>query len=294
MIIDSLTDKSSINIDELTVPGEETESGFTFDPRTEINENDRLEALSLVFRERADALRLKSLRLDWLGSLRGFGNVARDLKFFFPERADHLPLDSEIMGLFEECFFSKELFGLEMASLAKNLFPESATLAKFQVGFFNASMEARLRNVLVREGGVRLVMGEAAIRQVEVKIYQPVGIDQRQWGEVLGKLREYRSSPDNGDLVGYVELAANAIIAFPQKKKDLGLDRAIWRKIQAGLNEFRGTGQWREFFDLAYYATILAADEVKITSEKGLEAVLPKSEIRVSEQTPPMPVKRAF
>lgn len=304
MIIDSLTDKSAIDIDKLAIPDVKTESFPTFDPRTELEENSWEGARGALYFFRNQALNPELVRTGTrLRHIESFGDLARQLKYFFPEKAGELPLDGQIFNAFKDNVNhvniggseSLEGLSLKIAASARYLFPNRALgIERGKDSEFGEIMIGSLRRL--RNGGSwhNYIAQVVSAKQYFDGGYEAEPLVDREWAEVAHMLELDRLNIGGDVSEILVPFMANIKLVFPERAGDLGLDKKLWQEMRERLELVKKMRVWEKYFALAYYMTILAADEAKITPDGGIEVVMPKPEPEMQEKIPEMPVKRVF
>lgn len=296
MIIDSVADKTGIDISKLAVPEVKTESLPTFDPASDITEKAWEGGLAELSDFRGKALPSGG-RKDHHSQLLNYGRLARDLKFFFPENEAKFSFDEEILAVFKEALPAPGLFWNrpELSSIAKYLFPEKAWQ-------FSEKSSSMVGEVMV--GQVQSAREIGSWRHflpmaLEVKQFFDDGfnlspLSDQEWVKFRQYLARMGWGTNFSTFADFTEQLAAVRLLFPERYADLNLNKETWQRARRMLKGTERTELWAEFFKAAYYMTILAAEEASITSDGKIKVVMPKQKQDLAEKIPNMPIKRAF
>lgn len=294
MIIDSLTDKSSIDIDKLAIPEPVKEREAIFDQKKDLFPGDWDRAnkhLAELRQDVFDNFENEEYVLHW-------ANFVADLLMLAPERREEFGIDE---GMRQILFRRAEIASgepldwvlfLRLSFAAKILYPsdvDSLHLNDGKLEKITAALDDELDLVPFPEDFAELVIFASCL-------FPDARKDLLTVDEFLEQsLRESLKEPLDADSEDWRDVSTVATclkILFPEKSQELSrYDRAMMKEE---LRMLRGYSEIGYFFKLAVNMNILAADVARITPEGKIEIIRDKKDSDMAEKIPEMPVKRAF
>lgn len=296
MIIDSLADKTGINISELTIPSVEVGDYLTFDPKVDIKEEYREKALIFLNGNRFLAQdKLNGDGLQRMYFLRFF-ELARALNYFYPNQVMELFFGKETVDAYKRVLnWDLGTVSLRTAALAKFLLPE------YKLEIPDEKKIAVRENVISEFATARRLgvwypfMSDAvAAKQLFTEGLKVGPLTENEWLDLATELNSHRFNNEGNHLDEFIRMAADVKLLFPERVAELNIDKATWQRLRQRLNYFVTLGSYWDFFKIAYPMAILAAEVARITSKGEIELLMPKPKQDLQEKIPEMPVKRIF
>lgn len=279
MIIDSLTDKSAIDLNRLTTPEPIKEAEMYFDPEREISDEDI---------ENGVAMAGKGYYFD-------LAQLAGDVGVMFPTKVSRLKIsqaDWKTMVSLGRTIKSRGnlRMALKRFSLMKLAFPNRIRELGLDGSFYDKVMEFfawdRLRSGGPRSEGTEMACYLTILYPEKFLIDYP-GI---RWAKDSPFMRQLKG--DVNERESFAINAANVRLVDEQSFKELKVYE-VWESLLRRLHELKTEGELLVFFQMARALDIIAADSAKIT-DKGIEIVRKKPKEDMQEMVPPMPVRRDF
>lgn len=304
MIIDSLTDKSGINIADLTVSEVKTEAFATFDPEIDVSAEDLKSGIEVYVNYRNNLL----LAMGWAGALEKFSRMiefsrfAVSLKFFSSLEEPRKSLDHELFLVFREQFNDSLLVRkrLNLVANAMCLFPEF-TLEYFRSSSYPDTLQEIV--ILIERAASRkdwIAFSEMILNARQFFSF-PAGVPVQigsilpwEWEGIRAEIEDKRPSADWLAFKKSVILSAELKLLSPERSGELGLNGKVWQRMRESLDELREKKSWEEFFQFAYWMAILAAEKAEITSQGKIELEMPKPKLETKEKIPEMPERKKF
>lgn len=318
MIIDSLVDKSFIDIGDLNFDLPAVER-----PRFDVGkELDKHAWNNLIFRRAtcAQSARIvpdaRSRINTSLGNWTEFIGVSSSMGLIFPDREDDFRINNDDWEGIREWFVSEgeksswwtvHSFNLVLFGL-KSLCPDKMGQLKFSTNDLEAmelSLERAAWSLQWEAGDSMLVAYQFLAALVTGKVIFPgefsdKKITQEQWE----KIKENLQMRENFELrPGAVRFGTEPCFVrslmllrlLSSGKEDFFLDKSGLReRLKFRFNEYKQAEKWGEVALFAAALNVLAADEAKITPDGGIEVLMHKHKQDMAEKIPDMPVKRAF
>lgn len=295
MIIDSVTDKSSIGVDRLTVPEPDERRELMFDPMVDISPEDWTAATKVLAFVRKRCL--EDASGFNFGNWSNWSTLTRYLALLSPEMRDRIETDEEME---EKLFRVIENRGpqgrvqdgsafLHLAADAKILFPEHIADLKLNQDAFQLAIDA-----ITNDYGPAHNSSEFRAHLVEAAILFP---DRRREFPSLVPVIPYilKSELDwyreNGGWVVFASKLSTLRLVFPEEAEKIS--KTDWKGMREGLKTLTTSRVVHPLFEYALNMFILAAKDVRIL-EDGLEINLGKQGEDMTEKIPDMPVKKAF
>lgn len=297
MIIDSLTDRSSINIETLGFESPERKRRF-FDVNKEVGEAEWRElekerksyaetppswdqftrisfAMSLVAPGRRADLRVGDADWErvrfWIQHMGAISWAIIDNRHFlrlitaFPERVTDLRLADEQLTTVKERIIKK----IEDARLPINFDSAYEVLTALALGRTLFAKD-NLNLEISRDSWAGIV--QALKERIHFDLAENVRVDPTYFSlESLALLR----------------------LVYPDWSEQF-LDQEIKMKLQRFLDKSRKQKRWLDFAICAAAGEVSVADVARITPDGRVEIVLEKKDLTMTEKIPTMPIKRAF